>query len=173
MDFLYKFSKILWTFSIFLESVSILPQLFLLRRSNNVDVITADYVFLMGTYESTHTHIHSIYRVPPPHTYTITHSQFLSLSPSILPPLLFPLPPFSSLPPLFPFSLTYLSQHPNEHLPPLSGAYRALYIANWVYRYFTEPDYSNVLVWVAGSVQTIIYLDFFYYYLQRCVRACV
>jgi ER lumen protein retaining receptor len=47
------------------------------------------------------------------------------------------------------------------------GAYRALYIANWVYRYFTEPDYSNALVWVAGAVQTIIYLDFFYYYLQR------
>ena len=85
--------EILWTFSIFLESVSILPQLFLLRRSNNIDVITADYVFLMG-------------------------------------------------------------------------AYRALYIANWVYRYFTEPDYSNVLVWVAGTVQTVVYLDFFYYYLQ-------
>lgn len=44
------------------------------------------------------------------------------------------------------------------------GAYRALYIANWVYRYFSEPHYSQWVAWIAGTVQTLLYLDFFYYF---------
>lgn len=46
------------------------------------------------------------------------------------------------------------------------GAYRALYILNWVYRYLHEPHYSAWIPWVAGVVQTAIYADFFYYFLQ-------
>lgn len=44
------------------------------------------------------------------------------------------------------------------------GAYRALYILNWIYRYFTEKQYSRWISWVAGIVQTALYIDFFYYY---------
>jgi ER lumen protein retaining receptor len=44
------------------------------------------------------------------------------------------------------------------------GAYRALYLLNWVYRIFTEDGYRNWIVWIAGLVQTAIYCDFFYYY---------
>lgn len=44
------------------------------------------------------------------------------------------------------------------------GAYRALYIANWMYRYFTEPHYSMWIAWVAGAIQTIMYCEFFYYF---------
>lgn len=40
--------KILWTFSIYLEAVAILPQLVLLQRSRNVDNLTGNYVFLLG-----------------------------------------------------------------------------------------------------------------------------
>lgn len=43
------------------------------------------------------------------------------------------------------------------------GAYRALYIVNWVYRYFTE-DYVNWVGWIGGLLQTGLYCDFFYYY---------
>eukprot|EP00798_Chlamydomonas_sp_ICE-L_P029278 gene29278-12521_t len=43
-------------------------------------------------------------------------------------------------------------------------SYRALYILNWIYRYITEPHYQQYLVWISGIVQTIIYLDFFYYF---------
>ena len=39
-----------WTFSILLEAVAILPQLVLLQRTGNVDNLTGDYVFLLGTY---------------------------------------------------------------------------------------------------------------------------
>lgn len=85
--------EILWTFSIYLEAVAILPQLVLLQRTRNVDNLTGNYVFMLG-------------------------------------------------------------------------AYRGLYILNWIYRYFTEPGYHSYIAWVAGIVQTAIYVDFFYYYLD-------
>ncbi|XP_008775887.1 ER lumen protein-retaining receptor A-like isoform X1 [Phoenix dactylifera] len=44
------------------------------------------------------------------------------------------------------------------------GAYRAFYILNWIYRYFTENHYSRWISWLAGFVQTALYADFFYYY---------
>jgi len=45
------------------------------------------------------------------------------------------------------------------------GAYRFLYILNWVYRSYYEPFYRhNWLVYVSGAVQTALYVDFFYYY---------
>nr|CAB3489780.1 unnamed protein product [Digitaria exilis] len=46
------------------------------------------------------------------------------------------------------------------------GAYRVLYILNWIYRYFTEPHFVHWISWVAGLVQTLLYADFFYYYIM-------
>ncbi|CAM9649482.1 unnamed protein product [Ectocarpus sp. 8 AP-2014] len=47
----------------------------------------------------------------------------------------------------------------------LLGAYRSLYIVNWVYRAQYEAGYQHhVLVYIAGLVQTLLYADFFYYY---------
>lgn len=40
--------QVLWTFSILLEAVAILPQLVLLQRTNNIDNLTGNYVFLLG-----------------------------------------------------------------------------------------------------------------------------
>merc|ERR1740117_2069181 len=68
--------EILWTFSIYLESVAIMPQLFLLQKTEHTDVLT------------------------------------------------------------------------------------------WVWRYMTQEGYSDWIVWVSGIVQTILYLDFFYYYIK-------
>ena len=48
----------------------------------------------------------------------------------------------------------------------LLGGYRALYLLNWIYRYSTEPGYSQWIVWISGLVQTLLYCDFFYYYLE-------
>jgi len=84
-------TEILWTFSIYLESVAILPQLVLMQRTGNIDNLTGNYVFLLGSY-------------------------------------------------------------------------RALYILNWIYRYFTETKYRQWIVWTSGVLQTAIYADFFYYY---------
>jgi ER lumen protein retaining receptor len=89
----YSPLELLWTFSILLEALAIMPQLVLLQRTGNVDNLTGSYVALLGSY-------------------------------------------------------------------------RALYIANWAYRFFTEHKYRQVLVWTAGGVQTALYLDFFYYYVK-------
>ena len=46
------------------------------------------------------------------------------------------------------------------------GMYRAFYLLNWVWRYMMQEGYSDWIVWVVGIVQTILYLDFFYYYIK-------
>eukprot|EP00246_Nothoceros_aenigmaticus_P004109 TRINITY_DN15471_c0_g1_i2.p1 TRINITY_DN15471_c0_g1~~TRINITY_DN15471_c0_g1_i2.p1 ORF type:complete len:216 (+),score=22.18 TRINITY_DN15471_c0_g1_i2:102-749(+) len=89
----FTFFEVLWTFSLYLEAVAILPQLVLLQRTKNVDNLTGNYVFLLG-------------------------------------------------------------------------AYRLLYIMNWIYRAFTEPHYQQWITWVSGIVQTALYADFFYYYIK-------
>ncbi|KAL1848024.1 endoplasmic reticulum retention protein [Paecilomyces lecythidis] len=44
--------QILWTFSIWLESVAILPQLFMLQRTGEADTITTHYLFALGIYRA-------------------------------------------------------------------------------------------------------------------------
>lgn len=46
----YSLFELLWTFSIFLESVAIMPQLFLLTKKGGAEAITSHYVFLLGGY---------------------------------------------------------------------------------------------------------------------------
>ena len=56
----------------------------------------------------------------------------------------------------------------------LLGAYRLLYILNWVYRSFYETGYAHhPVVYLAGLVQTLLYADFFYYYALRYALACL
>lgn len=87
--------QILWAFSIWLESVAILPQLFMLQRTGEAETITTHYLFALGLY-------------------------------------------------------------------------RALYIPNWLYRYFAE-GYVDQIAWLAGTVQTILYSDFFWIYYTKYV----
>lgn len=47
------------------------------------------------------------------------------------------------------------------------GAYRALYIVNWIYRAHTEKNYKHHwVVYFCGVLQTLLYADFFYYYFK-------
>lgn len=48
----YTFREVMWTFSIWLESVSILPQLFMLQRTGEAEAITTHYLFALGTYRA-------------------------------------------------------------------------------------------------------------------------
>ena len=94
----YTLSEILWAFSIWLESVAILPQLFMLQRTGEAETITTHYLFALGSY-------------------------------------------------------------------------RALYIPNWIYRYFTEPKHSpDWIAIIAGLIQTVLYSDFFYVYYTRVLK---
>ncbi|KAG6546827.1 hypothetical protein Mapa_011680 [Marchantia paleacea] len=94
----FTFREVLWTFSLYLEAVAIIPQLVLLQRTKNIDNLTGNYVFFLG-------------------------------------------------------------------------AYRGLYILNWIYRYFTDSHYRRKgITWTSGIVQTLLYADFFYYYIRSWRR---
>ena len=83
----------IWAFSIYLEAVAILPQLFMLQKLGGAENLTSHYVMLLGLY-------------------------------------------------------------------------RLFYLFNWIYRYATEENYMQIIVWVSGIVQTALYLDFFYNYIN-------
>jgi len=93
----FSFFEIMWAFSVFLEAVTILPQLLMLQSTGNVETLTGHYIFCLG-------------------------------------------------------------------------GYRALYLINWIYRYIMEDDYEQWIVWTAGAIQTILYIDFFYYYFKGYLR---
>ena len=93
----FSLVELLWTFSIYLEAIAILPQLIVLQRYREVENLTGNYIFFMG-------------------------------------------------------------------------AYRGLYILNWIYRANTEKNYRHHwVVYICGVVQTLLYADFFYYYVKRYV----
>lgn len=48
----YTVLEVFWAFSIWLESVAILPQLFMLQRTGEAEAITAHYLFALGTYRA-------------------------------------------------------------------------------------------------------------------------
>merc|ERR1712232_996722 len=92
--FHFDIIELLWTFSIYLESIAIIPQLILLQRYREVENLTGNYIFFMG-------------------------------------------------------------------------AYRFLYILNWIYRAETEKNYKHHwVVYFCGVMQTLLYVDFFYYYFK-------
>ena len=44
--------ELLWTFSIYLESIAILPQLIVLQRYREVENLTGNYIVFMGAYRA-------------------------------------------------------------------------------------------------------------------------
>ncbi|ODQ68629.1 ER lumen protein retaining receptor [Nadsonia fulvescens var. elongata DSM 6958] len=46
------FNELVWSFSIWLESVAILPQLFMLQRTGEAENITVHYIFALGIYRA-------------------------------------------------------------------------------------------------------------------------
>jgi ER lumen protein retaining receptor len=52
LPYKYTISEMLWAFSIWLESVAILPQLFMLQRTGEAETITTHYLFALGSYRA-------------------------------------------------------------------------------------------------------------------------
>lgn len=44
--------QLLWTFSIYLEAVAIVPQLIVLQRYREVENLTGNYIFFLGAYRA-------------------------------------------------------------------------------------------------------------------------
>ena len=70
------------------------------------------------------------------------------------------------LPQLFMISKTGEAETITSHYLFALGLYRALYILNWIYRFYFEGFFDLIAV-VAGCVQTILYCDFFYLYITK------
>jgi len=73
------------------------------------------------------------------------------------------------LPQLFMVSKTGEAETITSHYLFMLGSYRALYIVNWVYRYYTEGFYDFIAT-IAGIVQTVLYCDFFYLYITKVLK---
>ncbi|CEG78489.1 Putative ER lumen protein retaining receptor [Rhizopus microsporus] len=73
------------------------------------------------------------------------------------------------LPQLFMLQKTGEAETITTHYIFALGAYRALYILNWIYRYYVE-DHIEWVSCIAGLVQTAIYSDFFYIYYTKVLK---
>lgn len=73
------------------------------------------------------------------------------------------------MPQLFMLQATGSAETITAHYLFALGMYRALYLLNWIYRYYTEAFFDPIAT-VAGVVQTVLYADFFYLYITRVVR---
>jgi len=75
------------------------------------------------------------------------------------------------LPQLFMLQRTGEAETITTHYLFALGSYRALYIPNWIYRYFTEPNHKpDWIAIIAGLIQTVLYSDFFYVYYTRVLK---
>lgn len=73
------------------------------------------------------------------------------------------------LPQLFMVSKTGEAESITSHYLFALGAYRALYIFNWIYRYYAEGFYDLIAI-IAGIIQTVLYCDFFYLYITKVLK---
>ncbi|TQV94343.1 hypothetical protein V2A60_002622 [Cordyceps javanica] len=75
------------------------------------------------------------------------------------------------LPQLFMLQRTGEAETITTHYLFALGSYRALYIPNWIYRYFAEPNHKpDWIAIIAGLVQTVLYSDFFYVYYTKVLK---
>lgn len=75
------------------------------------------------------------------------------------------------LPQLFMVQRTGEAETITTHYLFALGLYRALYIPNWIYRYWFEtPPHVDQISTLAGIVQTILYSDFFYIYWTKVMK---
>ncbi|KAI8077982.1 ER lumen protein retaining receptor [Gilbertella persicaria] len=73
------------------------------------------------------------------------------------------------LPQLFMLQKTGEAETITTHYLFALGAYRTLYLFNWIYRYLDE-GYTDWVAWVAGMIQTALYSDFFYIYYTKVLQ---
>ncbi|KAI1952820.1 endoplasmic reticulum retention protein [Ophidiomyces ophidiicola] len=73
------------------------------------------------------------------------------------------------LPQLFMLQRTGEAETITTHYLFALGLYRALYIPNWIYRYFTEGRADPIAI-IAGVIQTVLYSDFFWIYYTKVMK---
>ena len=205
----------IWAFSIYLEAVAILPQLFMLQKQGGAESLTSHYVMLLGLYRLCYL-FNWIYRYGERPPRPLTHSTPFPRTPSrdlqstdavngrVAPPPSRALNGRPAPPPPFPARWradtvppprrswchtpcatpptrgpTYCIHHTTTppaappgspasptHRPPLTPARPATAPSACHRNAATEDNYLQIIVWVSGIVQTALYLDFFYNYIN-------
>ncbi|KXJ97403.1 ER lumen protein retaining receptor-domain-containing protein [Microdochium bolleyi] len=75
------------------------------------------------------------------------------------------------LPQLFMLQRTGEAETITTHYLFALGIYRGLYIPNWIWRYFSEPNHKvDYIAIIAGIIQTILYSDFFWIYYTKVMK---
>ena len=75
------------------------------------------------------------------------------------------------LPQLFLLQRTGEAETITTHYLFALGMYRALYIPNWIWRYFAgDYKHGNTIAVLAGIVQTVLYSDFFWIYYTKVMK---
>lgn len=75
--------EILWAFSIFLESVAIFPQLFMVSKTGEAENITSHYLFMLGSYRGFYI-LNWIYRY-----YTEGHFEIIAITAGVVQTVLY------------------------------------------------------------------------------------
>uniref|UniRef100_A0A1A8R301 KDEL (Lys-Asp-Glu-Leu) endoplasmic reticulum protein retention receptor 3 n=1 Tax=Nothobranchius pienaari TaxID=704102 RepID=A0A1A8R301_9TELE len=73
------------------------------------------------------------------------------------------------MPQLFMITKTGEAESITTHYLFCLGLYRALYLFNWIWRYYFEGFFDMIAI-VAGVVQTVLYCDFFYLYVTKVLK---
>ncbi|KAF7484510.1 hypothetical protein GHT09_004184 [Marmota monax] len=73
------------------------------------------------------------------------------------------------LPQLFMVSKTGEAETITSHYLFALGVYRTLYLFNWIWRYHFE-GFLDLIAFVAGLVQTVLYCDFFYLCITKVLK---
>jgi len=73
------------------------------------------------------------------------------------------------LPQLFLLQRTGEAETITTHYLFALGSYRALYIPNWIWRWFAEGHWDGIAV-LAGIIQTVLYSDFFWIYYTKVLK---
>uniref|UniRef100_A0A3Q7I8G9 ER lumen protein-retaining receptor n=1 Tax=Solanum lycopersicum TaxID=4081 RepID=A0A3Q7I8G9_SOLLC len=157
----FTFKEVMWTFSIFLEAVAILPQLVLLQRTRNIDNLTGQYILLLGYQIDRFASFESQPRTPflLRHHSTATtfgYNKHIACQPTGYVTILRAITNQwrygiinHSLISLFAF---FIGDHGSDDKFNLT--------------WFIDSCLAAHIAWIAGLIQTLLYADFFYYYFQ-------
>ena len=75
----FSVMEVLWTFSIYLESVAILPQLFMVSKTGEAESITSHYLFALGSYRALYI-VNWVYRYHFESKYSCLYINFVPIS---------------------------------------------------------------------------------------------
>ncbi|RZB52323.1 ER lumen protein-retaining receptor B [Glycine soja] len=180
----FTFKEVMWTFSLYLEAVAILPQLVLLQRTRNIDNLTGQYVFLLGAYRALYI-LNWIYRYfTEPH---FVHWIRLGIRSPLLSDQLNSAAAMSGVMQLQCVIICLLRPSLSAILTAkcaasarCGGPWRnraillqvvilAIHVIRGINNNLpsdSDVEYLLQAAWISGLVQTLLYADFFYYYFQ-------